>query len=80
MGKAIVPTLSKELQLEFRNMGGFSAANIWLMTQFYSEYQDDTNLVPLVREISWTKHVVILKKCKQSQERQIYILATNKYG
>jgi predicted nuclease of restriction endonuclease-like (RecB) superfamily len=79
-GKAIVPTLSKELQNEFPNMGGLSVGNLWLMAQFYIEYQSDTNLVPLVREISWSKHVVILKKCKDSQQRQFYIIATKKFG
>ena len=42
--------------------------------QFYNEYEEDVNLVPLVRDISWSKHVVILKKCKDSQQRQFYIL------
>lgn len=79
-GKSIVPTLSNELQNEFPNMTGFSAGNLWLMTQFYVEYQLDVNLVPLVREISWSKHIVILKKCKESQQRQFYILATKKFG
>lgn len=79
-GKAIVPLLSKELQMEFPEMSGFSAGNLWLMAQLYSDYQGDINLVPLVREISWSKHVVILKKCKASQERQFYILATKKFG
>ncbi|NLO70011.1 MAG: DUF1016 domain-containing protein [Porphyromonadaceae bacterium] len=58
-GKAVVPTLSKELQTEFPGMGGFSEGNLWLMAQFYSEYQSSENLAPLVREISWSKHVVI---------------------
>jgi predicted nuclease of restriction endonuclease-like (RecB) superfamily len=58
-GKAIVPTLSKELQTEFPGAGGFSEGNLWLMAQFYSEYHTVTNLVPLVREISWTKHIII---------------------
>ena len=79
-GKAIVPTLSKELQKEFPSMGGFSVGNLWLMAQFYAEYQLDENLVPLVREISWSKHIVILKKCKDSLERQFYTLATRKFG
>lgn len=79
-GKAIVPTLSKELRNEFPKMSGLSVGNLWLMAQFYNEYQSDENLVPLVREISWTKHIVILKACKTSQERQFYILATKKFG
>jgi len=79
-GKAIVPTLSKELQAEFPGVGGFSEGNLWLMAQFYSEYHADENLVPLVREISWSKHISILKKCKDSLERKFYILATKKFG
>ena len=35
-GKSIVPTLSKELQNEFPNMGGFSTTNLWYMVQFYN--------------------------------------------
>ncbi len=79
-GKAIVPKLSKELQNEFPGIGGFSAGNLWLMSQFYTEYQTVEFLVPLVREISWSKHITILKKCKNNQERQFYILSTKKFG
>ncbi|MDP2301455.1 MAG: PDDEXK nuclease domain-containing protein [Ignavibacteria bacterium] len=79
-GKSIVPTLSKELQKEFPGVGGFSTTNLWLMAQFYNEYQGVSNLQPLVGEISWTKHTVILNKCKDNLERQFYILATKKYG
>jgi predicted nuclease of restriction endonuclease-like (RecB) superfamily len=61
-------------------MSGLSSGNLWLMAQFYNEYCQDENLVPLVREISWSKHIVILKRCKNSQERQFYILATKKFG
>lgn len=79
-GKAIVPTLSKELQEEFPGMGGFSTTNLWLMAQFYSEYHQDENLHPLVGVISWAKHIVILNKCSHSLERKYYTLATKKFG
>jgi len=79
-GKAIVPALSKELQAEFPGVGGFSTTNLWLMAQFYSEYHKDANLQPLVGEISWSKHIVILNKCNNSLERKFYILATKKFG
>jgi DUF1016 N-terminal domain len=68
-GKAIVQTLAQELQKEFPGIGGFSAPNLWLMAQFYTEYQGVKNLVPLVREISWSKHISILKKCRDNLER-----------
>ncbi len=79
-GKAIVPTLSKELQNEFQGIGGYSTTNLWLMAQFYTEYHLVEFLQPLVGEISWTKHIAILNKCKNNQERQFYILSTKKFG
>lgn len=79
-GKAIVPTLSLELQMEFPGIGGFSTTNLWLMAQFYDEYNADSNLQPLVGEISWTKQIVILNKCKNNLERKFYILSTKKFG
>ncbi len=79
-GKSVVPVLSNELQKEFPGIGGFSTTNLWSMAQFYSEYQSVENLHPLVGEISWSKHIVILNKCKDNQERQFYILSTKKFG
>lgn len=79
-GKSIVEKLSLELQKEFPGISGFSVGNLWQMAQFYKEYSVDENLVPLVREISWSKHILILKKCKDNVERQYYILATKKFG
>ncbi|MDR3245637.1 MAG: DUF1016 N-terminal domain-containing protein, partial [Prevotellaceae bacterium] len=44
--------------------------------RFYSEYQGNAILQPLVGEISWSKHLIIMSKCKNLQERQFYILDT----
>ncbi|MEO0060347.1 MAG: hypothetical protein RLZZ312_1994 [Bacteroidota bacterium] len=79
-GKAIVPQLSLELQNEFPGITGFLTTNLWAMAQFYTEYHNIEFLQPLVGEISWTKHIVILNKCKNNQERQFYILSTKKFG
>ena len=32
----------------------------------------DQKLAPLVREISWSKNIVIMEKCKDSLEREFY--------
>ena len=79
-GKSVVPNLSKELQKEFPEVSGFSVTNLWLMAQFYSEYHLVENLQPLVGEISWTKHIVIMTKCKDNTQRQFYTIATKKFG
>ena len=56
-------------QAEFPDISGFSATNLWYMSQFYMEYQGNEILQPLVGEISWTKHILIMSKCKDIQER-----------
>jgi predicted nuclease of restriction endonuclease-like (RecB) superfamily len=79
-GKSIVPALSRELQAEFPGVTGFSTPNLWFMAKFYTEYQGVENLYPLVREISWAKHLVIMNKCKDNLEREFYIRSTRKFG
>lgn len=91
-GKSIVEILAKELQKEFPGVQGFSARNLWLMRSFYLEYSQKSNLQPmvaenqtanlppLVAEISWTKNIVIMQKCKDPLEREFYIKMTKRYG
>ncbi len=79
-GKSVVENLSQDIQKEFPGIKGFGVSNMWDMARFYTEYQSNEILQPLVGEISWSKHIVILTKCKETQQRQFYILATKKYG
>lgn len=79
-GKSIVEVLTKEIQNDFPNLKGFSASNLWRMRNFYVTYSNSENLAPLVREISWTKNVAIMEKCKENLEREFYIKMTKKYG
>lgn len=75
-GKSVVETLARDLQTEFAGMSGFSARNLWYMRDFYLEYSGSEILQPLVAEISWAKHLLIISKCKDPQERLFYIVQT----
>ena len=79
-GKSVVENLSKDIQKEFPGIQGFGVSNLRDMARFYAEYQSNAILQPLVGEISWTKHLLILTKCKDTQERRFYILATKRFG
>jgi predicted nuclease of restriction endonuclease-like (RecB) superfamily len=79
-GKAIVETLSKDLQNEYPGMQGYSARNLWYMRNFYAQYKDNAKLQPMVAEISWSHNLVIMEKCNDDLERQFYIQMTKKYG
>jgi len=79
-GKSIVESLSRDLQNEFPGINGFSTRNIWYMRNFYSLYTENLKLQPLVAEISWSKNLIILDRCKNDHEREFYIRMTKKFG
>jgi hypothetical protein len=50
------------------------------MKNFYEVYGADAKLAQLVREISWSRNITILEKCKSEQEREFYIRSCRKFG
>ncbi len=50
------------------------------MRQFYVEYHVEKRLQPLVGEISWAKHLIVMAKCKDPLQREFYIRMTRKFG
>ncbi|EKD28833.1 MAG: hypothetical protein ACD_79C00188G0004 [uncultured bacterium] len=79
-GKSVVENLSSDLQKEFPGVQGYSVQNLWYMRQFFSEYHGNKKLQPLVGEISWSKNVIIMSRCKDSLEREFYMRMTRKFG
>lgn len=43
-------------------------------------YRQNIKLQPLVAEISWTKHLIIIDRCHDGLEREFYIRMTRKFG
>lgn len=79
-GKSVVQKLSADLQSEFPGIQGFSSQNLWYMRQFFTEYRETPKLQPLVGEISWSKNLIIMARCKDPLEREFYIRMTRKFG
>ena len=78
--KSVVEQLAKDLEAEYPGVQGYSSRNLWNMRKFYKEYSVRPKLQPLVAEISWSKHLVIMSKCNDDLEREFYIKMTRKYG
>jgi len=79
-GKSVVVRLSEDIRKEYPGIQGFSTTNLWNMRLFYSEIRQNEKLQPLVEEISWTKNILILTKCKDPLEREFYMLHVRKFG
>ena len=52
---------------------GFNRRGLYRMRQFYETYKDDEFVTPLVTQISWTNHLLIMSKSKTKEERDFYI-------
>lgn len=79
-GKSVVERLSADLKAEFPEMKGFSPQNLWLIRQFYTEYQQAPNLQQLVGEIPWGHNILIMQRVKEEAARRYYLEATASLG
>ena len=52
---------------------GFNRRGLYRMKQFYETYKDDEFVSPLVTQISWTNHLLIMSGCKSAAERHFYM-------
>ena len=72
-GDGVVEELARYIQRSVPNVRGFTRASLFRMRQFYEVYRNDGKVAPLVRQLSWSHHLLILGKCKREEEREFYI-------
>ncbi len=72
-GKGVVKELSAWLSIKSPELKGYSASNLWRMMQFYDTYCKQEKLAPMVRELAWTKNLIILAQCKSIKEKEFYL-------
>ena len=72
-GQRTVEALAETIQRRYPGMMGYSARNLWRMSQFFDTYHDQPKLSPLVAELSWTHNLLIMSRCKRDEEREFYL-------
>jgi predicted nuclease of restriction endonuclease-like (RecB) superfamily len=72
-GKGTVESLAQHIQRRHPNARGYSASNLWRMSQFFQTYRCLPKLAPLVRELSWTHNLLIISRSKRDEEREFYL-------
>ena len=77
-GKSVVAQLSSDLRGAFPELKGFSASNLWLMRQFYTEYSSSEFLEQAVQELntlpSESKNKVVWEQAVLEQAVQELLL------
>ncbi|MFQ6844209.1 MAG: PDDEXK nuclease domain-containing protein [Lachnospiraceae bacterium] len=72
-GDAYIDEISREIQETFPGIKGFNRRGLYRMKKFYETYTDNDIVTPLVTQISWTNHLLIMSGCKTDEEREFYI-------
>ena len=72
-GDGYIDSLTQEIQSEFPGIRGFNRRGLYRMKKFYETYYKNEFVTPLVSQISWTNHLLIMSSCKSDEEREFYI-------
>lgn len=72
-GDGIVDELAAMLARRYPGLRGYTRRNLFRMRQFYECYCNDEKVSPLVSQLAWTHHLIILSQARRAVERQFYI-------
>lgn len=72
-GDGVVAQLADYLARTQPGLRGFTRRNLFRMRQFYEAYRDDEKVPPLVTQLPWTHHLIILGQSKRPEEREFYL-------
>ena len=72
-GDKYIDAISKEIQEMFPGIRGFNRRGLYRMKQFYELYRDNAIVSPLLTQLSWSNHLLIISGCKSDVEREFYM-------
>ena len=72
-GDKYIDAISKEIQEMFPGIRGFNRRGLYRMKQFYELYRDNLIVSPLLTQLSWSNHLLIMSGCKSDVEREFYM-------
>ena len=72
-GDKVIDEVAAYIAKENPGVKGFNRRGLYRMKQFYETYRDDEFVTPLVTQISWTNHLLIMSGSKTVEERHFYM-------
>ncbi len=77
-GDGVVDELAATIARQYPGMRGYTRRNLFRMRQFFEVYRGQKKVSPLVTQLPWTHHLIILGQTKLPDERYFYMLAAIK--
>ena len=72
-GDGYISSLADYIQKRFPGISGFNRRGLYRMKQFYETYSGNEKVSPLVTQLSWTNHLIIMSGSKSDEEREFYM-------
>ena len=81
-GESFIESTAEYIKINCPEIKGFNRRGLYRMKQFYETYQGNEFVSPLVTQISWTNHLLILSGTTTMEEKEFYIglCAKEKYS
>lgn len=79
-GNAIIETLSRDLQKEFKGSLGFSKSNIYLMVNFYRTTLENPIFQTLSGKLSWSHIALLLSETQDKHQLIFYAQKSSEQG
>jgi predicted nuclease of restriction endonuclease-like (RecB) superfamily len=77
-GDGVVDELAAALARRYPGMRGYTRRNLFRMRQFFEAYRGQKKVSPLVTQLPWSHHLIILSQTRRLEEREFYMLAAIK--
>ncbi len=77
-GDGVVDEFAVTLARRYPGMRGYTRPNLFRMRQFYEASRRNEKVSPLLRQLPWTHHLIILSQAKPPETREFYVLAAVK--
>ena len=72
-GDAFIDETARYIKDNCPGIRGFNRRGLYRMRQFYETYNGNEFVSPLVTQISWTNHLLILSGTKSIEEKEFYL-------
>ena len=72
-GDGYIDALVVYISQQFPGIKGFNRRGLYRMKQFYETYAGNEKVSPLVTQLSWTNHLLIMSGNKSEEEREFYM-------
>ena len=71
-GDGVIDALARHIARTQPGLRGFTRRNLFRMRQLYATYHGNQIVSPLVTQLPWTHHLLIIGQCKRPEEMEFY--------